>query len=527
MSWCPGADPKDCKSSGVKKSAFAHSSKHGGKQKKTPPHISTSASSPSVGELKTKYPEASDADAFTLLSVMNRGFTESDALAALKSSCGDSALAIEQLHHSKQVASPTCTFGASPGNAMPFTFGAPPTTATPPYFGASPGTTSQSPAGTSGVMGAQAAASSPGVWGVPEWLKRGTTVDYVDTGNGFADQATVRDIHYDAPPEVYCTIHIEHEGERQASLKRLRPRGSVPPRCVQPLRRFDRSEYLDSYKRAAKPKQAYELLPKVHNLIQAFARKHWTAVSTAVSTEEAVRKRADDFFNVLQRCIDSKNGQLALPGLAATRMWSCAGVLELDQQGAPPKEYEFCGIINDTIRRDEPGSMLDWAAEIARAINLHCVQGSYTGWPDGPQAVSSWRRSDELDTTFRGGGIKRDTFAWFTPGLKFRSNQFLASSFQRRIADKFMINPNASVTMDPVLWTFRFEHEKCHHVNFLRPGHESECKELEFLLPPGSVLTVESSRWSTDVTQCPHQIVLRAAPDNLYEPEDLAFAPWG
>jgi hypothetical protein len=113
-------------------------------------------------------------------------------------------------------------------------------------------------------------------------------------------------------------------------------------------------------------------------------------------------------------------------------------------------------------------------------------------------------------------------------GLRFRSNQYLASSFQRRVAERFTIQPNVSVDKDPMVWTFKFQHENCHHVNFLRPGHESTLnRELEFLLPPGSVLTVESTTWSTNTAATPHEISLRVAPDNMSEPLDLAFAPWG
>ena len=61
-------------------------------------------------------------------------------------------------------------------------------------------------------------------------------------------------------------------------------------------------------------------------------------------------------------------------------MWSSAEILTLDQQEAPAKQYEFCSIVNEVIRRDEPGPMLIWAAVFARALNLHCV-GSFTGWP--------------------------------------------------------------------------------------------------------------------------------------------------
>ena len=86
-----------------------------------------------------------------------------------------------------------------------------------------------------------------------------------------SEQATVREIHLNNPQEVYCTVLLESEGERQTPLARLRQRRSLPPRCVQQLRRFDRSEYLAAYDRSARPTQAYELLPAVHGLIRGFA----------------------------------------------------------------------------------------------------------------------------------------------------------------------------------------------------------------------------------------------------------------
>ena len=116
---------------------------------------------------------------------------------------------------------------------------------------------------------------------------------------------------------------------------------------------------------------------------------------------------------------------------------------------------------------------------------------------------------------------------WFAPGKKYRTNMFVASSFRRAASEKFECRAGASVDKDPVRWVFKFEHERCLHVNFLRPGAESTCtNELEFLLTPGSVLVVESVQRSSSLHDAPHEIRVRVSPDNALEPLDLPVAPW-
>ena len=103
---------------------------------------------------------------------------------------------------------------------------------------------------------------------------------------------------------------------------------------------------------------------------------------------------------------------------------------------------------------------------------------------------------------------------------------FVASSFTRAVAQTFEIQAGASRDKDPVMWIFKFEHENCLHVNFLRQGAEAVCEENEFLLCPRSVLTVEAVAWSSNLEERSHEITLRVASDNTTEPENLPLSPW-
>ena len=277
---------------------------------------------------------------------------------------------------------------------------------------------------------------------------------------------------------------------------------------------FSECAYLAAYKRIAAPTQTYELLAKIHSLCRLF-----------VASKGGMECEADDFFNRIQCKIDSRRGHLANSGLAATRMWSTVEILHIT--GPRAGQYEFCHLLNQVLRDDIPGPMLDCAVLVARAINRHCVQGSYTGWPNGPDGIQATnRRSDVKDTTFRGGGLRRDLREWYVQGRSYRTNMFVASSFTRAVAQTFEIQAGASRDKDPVMWIFKFEHENCLHVNFLRQGAEAVCEENEFLLCPGSVLTVEAVAWSSNLEERPHEITLRVASDNTTEPENLPLSPW-
>ena len=77
------------------------------------------------------------------------------------------------------------------------------------------------------------------------------------------------------------------------------------------------------------------------------------------------------------------------------------------------------------------------------------------------------QQSDEKDTTFRGGGLPDQHRAFYTVGKRFRTRMYLATSFKKSTARAFMLTHRKPIESHPVLWTIRFTHGQCLHVNFL------------------------------------------------------------
>ena len=214
---------------------------------------------------------------------------------------------------------------------------------------------------------------------------------------------------------------------------------------------------------------------------------------------------------------------------SAVRLWACAEQLTVGEAQAQAYQGpEVCSILNEAIREDaEP--ILEPAIRLARAITFFCCSPKYDSkqWPDGENSTTP-------DTTYRGGGLPRRHIPWFSePGKTFRSRQFISSSFQWSVAKLFMDRRQAAVQAvqhlereDPILWVFKFQRD-CLHVNFIDPSASGFEGELEFLLVPYTVLTVEEAKWQeTPTIASPHVIILRVASDNRAWPEDLPTAPW-
>jgi hypothetical protein len=144
-------------------------------------------------------------------------------------------------------------------------------------------------------------------------------------------------------------------------------------------------------------------------------------------------------------------------------------------------------------------------------------------------ALSGWNEgvSDEANTTFRGGGLPDKHRGFYTTGKKYRTRQYLASSFKKSVAETFAKDYRTPRDAEPIIWTIRFDGVVgCKHVNYLE-RETSVRGESEFLLPPYSVLTVEAVAWNTPHATLGHyhSVTLRAASDNWGQ-EDLPTAPW-
>ena len=181
---------------------------------------------------------------------------------------------------------------------------------------------------------------------------------------------------------------------------------------------------------------------------------------------------------------------------------------------------EFCSILNAVIRTDRMPAVAH-AAVVVRATNKLCVVR---------RTVSL--RFPEGGLCLRGGGLPDEHKAFFGTGSKYRVPGFLATSFSRDVARRFMYRAHVDGGLPAVLWHVQldprgadsFEH-RCKHVNFVEktnvPGED------EFLFAPYSVFTVTNVEWSARPDErTPHKIFVTAAVDNRYEPEDVPLAPW-
>eukprot|EP01045_Picozoa_sp_COSAG04_P000430 COSAG04_NODE_10_length_43369_cov_4.059025_10_plen_154_part_00 len=129
---------------------------------------------------------------------------------------------------------------------------------------------------------------------------------------------------------------------------------------------------------------------------------------------------------------------------------------------------------------------------------------------------------------YRGGGFDDRYRSFFVANRKFRQPAYLAASFSSDVAKQFMARSDAATK---VRWIIQLDPElMCSHVSLVTRRVEGLPDEEEYLFAPYSVFTVVSASWAWDVAEgtddSPHVIVLRAAPDNKAEPEDLPLAPW-
>ena len=97
--------------------------------------------------------------------------------------------------------------------------------------------------------------------------------------------------------------------------------------------------------------------------------------------------------------------------------------------------------------------------------------------------------------TFRGGGLPDEHRSFFTVGKKYRTTRFVATSFRRSVAERFVSRRPDPAVNKAILWTVRFHRtDRCMHVNYLQDL--SALDESEFLFPPYSVFTVREVDWS-------------------------------
>jgi len=280
-----------------------------------------------------------------------------------------------------------------------------------------------------------------------------------------------------------------------------------------PERTFATSRYKSVYAGTAMPKYAYQVHAALHHFLLACSE-------TAELSPMLPPARVDLFYTQL-------HAQAVGAGLAA------GGPQELLVQFANYAARAWTSALNNSLlatllnralAADSSETVLQPAAMLCRAINdVLCTRRrgtANTAWPEGPNAAGAGR-SDEADVTFRGGGLPDEHRSFFTVGRRYRTTRFVATSFRRSVAERFVSRRPDPAVNKAILWTVRFHPtDRCMHVNYLQDL--SALDESEFLFPPYSVFTVQKVDWSAS----PLRVTLHAAVDNKEELEDLPLAPW-
>eukprot|EP00930_Biecheleria_cincta_P068728 TRINITY_DN5651_c0_g1_i2.p1 TRINITY_DN5651_c0_g1~~TRINITY_DN5651_c0_g1_i2.p1 ORF type:complete len:1468 (+),score=263.47 TRINITY_DN5651_c0_g1_i2:68-4471(+) len=172
---------------------------------------------------------------------------------------------------------------------------------------------------------------------------------------------------------------------------------------------------------------------------------------------------------------------------------------------------ELCSLINFSIREDTPPS-IEKVVSVCRIINKFIVskRSSEIPWPADFK-------------TYRGLGMPREHFSFFKKGKVYRAPMYVASSGQRKVAERFM-RKHGKGEMCRVMITIEFDKaRKCGHVSYLESI--TSCKgEEEFLMPPYSGFRVISAEFIPDGVS---ELRIFAFPDNKSaELKRVPLAPW-
>jgi hypothetical protein len=280
-------------------------------------------------------------------------------------------------------------------------------------------------------------------------------------------------------------------------------------------------------------KQREEVLQAVDTLVTAYC----CAEGIDQAACEAYKRRLHGIATPTKR----KRGQEEVRvEEIATLLWTSAApvVLWHPQKG----NVELCYLINAALRTDG-GSGASVSPQFAPAVMLTCMMQLHTNatrragyhehvrWPCGPRVGEKNGKSTQRDTVYRGSALPTEHKGFFdamlASGQVYRVPMLLATSFELQSVNTTFLDNDRHGNQPRVRWTIKLDPEqRCRHANFIVKSETANEKEL--LFSAYSAFTVEKITWSTTPTHptTPHEVVIRARPDNSVEPMDAPCAPW-
>jgi len=288
------------------------------------------------------------------------------------------------------------------------------------------------------------------------------------------------------------------------------PKAATDEKQKQSGRSLVTSHFLSAYDRATIPQFLHELMAAMFQLISWYAKQ--------------LNRMADGtaYFELVQRNAVTAGGDEAFESkkvpFIAVRTWTTAEQMEGGMGGG----LELCSILNKVLREDV-AEIMDAAAIICRAINMQCVCrniGKHLKWP-------------VTNKTYRGTTMPREYLLSFyeaAVGQKFRAAQYVATSADDEVAEKFRAHSWAS-GREPVMFILHLDPAKrCKNVNFIDKTDGSVSEESEYLFAPYSAFKVRSVKVlphmpSSMLCQY-HTVELDVMPDNAKEDPNLQLAMW-
>jgi ubiquitin len=269
-------------------------------------------------------------------------------------------------------------------------------------------------------------------------------------------------------------------------------------------RTFADSNYKIAYMRA--PKGETQTEGALFEIVAELISEYCLSVGTPVA-------RASDLTVMLRRESQAAQPADLAPGQsmkhAAMLLWTSATT------GTVGKS--LFGILQLAIREDSD-PMVTHAAKLARCINELCVD------PRPPPGDDAMRTSSRVarKQVYRGTGFSSECKSFFVVGVTYRAPMYLATSLSRSVAERFMRDGSAD---EHCLWIILMDRDvDMYNASLVQKTHFAG--EQEYLFPPYSVFTVVAVNWRAGTTAAPHEITLRASPDNRRESETLPTAPW-
>eukprot|EP01045_Picozoa_sp_COSAG04_P008877 COSAG04_NODE_501_length_13363_cov_9.158137_5_plen_759_part_00 len=335
-------------------------------------------------------------------------------------------------------------------------------------------------------------------------------------------------------------LEEQQQAERQAHEEQLRLAQQEPEPEPEPDRTFATSHFKMEYDKAriVPITRAAQIIGKIPEFIHTYCHVHGRDSEADVALAEAFVARLQEEAG--QHAEGGAGNLMADVRHTAELLWTSQSTF----RGMDDHNKEFCSLLNAAIRDDEP-ALAGPAAALSRGLN----EGLCTEGRAAPAAVPF----PDGGLTLRGGGFDDVHQGFFTVGKQFRVPGFLATSFERATALRFVRQGEAWCGQG-ILWVVRVdptgEHDpskRCKHVNFVSHSlivdHAGAPVEREYLFAAYSIFTVRSVEWNVEIDAATnlvgHRIELDAASDNRAEAEGgagqwatpvgsegLPLAPW-